>query len=351
MPPSHHSSSSHSSSYSSSRPSSHSSSSHSSSYSSYSSWNSSTLEMDKSYSDKKPYKGVAYFSKIRVRQPKGYSDYSSVIGYQCCNHEYIYYPKDWTDSKSGKEYKHGYYDEKGNRYEALILKHNEKYENVPLKCEYCGTTVVRDLTDDNQTMKCDSCGATMIIDNAILDERVSNTFLWDRQEKRNKFDDAIVVLIIIAVISLFIGIFLVLAIAGDKFYRTTHYEPQSTVVETPVQRTNLDLYGKEVYLVKDSTSYHIVDSKDNTDKILYYSYEYDSYYDKDTDCYIWYNTDIIPAQWQYWYEGISSDFGDYGWMEYDEEEGAWYIEVDNTVWTPLDTTKYDTSNLWFIEEN
>lgn len=350
MPPSRHSSSSHSSSYSSS-PSSHSSSSHSSSYSTLNIGYRPTLEMDKPFSNSKPYKGVGYFSKVRTKQPKGYLDYSKVIGYQCCNHEYVYYPEDWTDSESGIEYKHGYYDEKGNRYETLILKHNAKYENVPLKCEYCGTTVVRDLTDDTQTMKCDSCGATMIIDNAILDERVSDEVLLEKQEKRNKKDDTIIVLMTIGVVSIFIAAFIFLAFIGDKFYRATHYEPQSTVVETPVQSTNLDLYGKEIYLVKDSISYHIVDSKDNTDKVLYYSYNYDSYYDKDTDCYIWYNTDIVPAQWQYWYEGISSDYGDYGWMEYDKEEGMWYIEVDNTVWTPLDTTKYDVSSLWYINED
>lgn len=61
MSPSHHSSSSHSSSYSSS-PSSHSSSSHSSSYSTLNFGNMTTLEMNKSYSNRRPYKGVYYAS-------------------------------------------------------------------------------------------------------------------------------------------------------------------------------------------------------------------------------------------------------------------------------------------------
>lgn len=73
--------------------------------------------------------------------------------------------------------------------------------------------------------------------------------------------------------------------------------------------------------------------------------EYESYYDKTTDCYFWMNDTIDPPQWQYWYEGISSDYGDYGWMEYDFDEKIWYIEVSDDTWKPL-PEKYDTTELW-----
>ncbi|NLT12588.1 MAG: hypothetical protein GXY06_09305 [Clostridiaceae bacterium] len=73
--------------------------------------------------------------------------------------------------------------------------------------------------------------------------------------------------------------------------------------------------------------------------------EYESYYDKTTDCYFWQNDTINPPEWQYWYEGISSDFGDYGWMEYDYDENIWYIEVSDGEWNPL-PEKYDTTKLW-----
>ncbi|MBO4637636.1 MAG: hypothetical protein J5685_10875 [Clostridiales bacterium] len=69
------------------------------------------------------------------------------------------------------------------------------------------------------------------------------------------------------------------------------------------------------------------------------------YYDSVTDCYFCYDN----GAWQYWYEAISSDYGDYGWMEYDEDEKQWYIEYDDGEWEVLPDS-YDTSNLWHIAE-
>jgi hypothetical protein len=71
------------------------------------------------------------------------------------------------------------------------------------------------------------------------------------------------------------------------------------------------------------------------------------YYDGETDCWFWYNEE--SKAWQYWYEDISSDFGDYGWMEYDYSEDQWYIETGEGRWEPL-PFEYDTSELWHFEE-
>ena len=76
--------------------------------------------------------------------------------------------------------------------------------------------------------------------------------------------------------------------------------------------------------------------------------EYDCYYDKETDCYFWYNDTTNTHTWQYWYEGISSDFGDYGWMEWDSTEEEWYIEEYEGSWIIL-PDEYDRSNLWHVE--
>ena len=70
-------------------------------------------------------------------------------------------------------------------------------------------------------------------------------------------------------------------------------------------------------------------------------------YDMESDCWFWWNTDLLPAQWQYWYEGISSDFGDYGWMEYSDDEDKWYIEVADGVWKEL--KGYNTDGCWHFE--
>jgi len=76
--------------------------------------------------------------------------------------------------------------------------------------------------------------------------------------------------------------------------------------------------------------------------------EMDCYYDPVTDCYFWYNDTTKTHTWQYWYEDISSDYGDYGWMEYDASEKQWYIEVSDEEWVEL-PSEYDRSNLWHVE--
>ena len=76
--------------------------------------------------------------------------------------------------------------------------------------------------------------------------------------------------------------------------------------------------------------------------------EYDCYYDEETDCYFWYNNTTKTHTWQYWYEGISSDFGDYGWMEWDKKEQEWLIEEYDGEWIIL-PEEYDRSRLWHVE--
>lgn len=70
--------------------------------------------------------------------------------------------------------------------------------------------------------------------------------------------------------------------------------------------------------------------------------EYDSYYDRQTDCYFFLNTEMDPPIWQYWYEGVSSEYGDYGWMEWDARESRWYIQTGENKWNPLPENKYRT---------
>lgn len=75
----------------------------------------------------------------------------------------------------------------------------------------------------------------------------------------------------------------------------------------------------------------------------------DNYYDKDTDCYFWLNNIVTPPIWQYWYQGISSDYGDYGWMEYDYSKNAWFIETEKGKWEEL-PSYYNTDKLWHMDK-
>ena len=90
----------------------------------------------------------------------------------------------------------------------------------------------------------------------------------------------------------------------------------------------------------------ISDSSDY-DIILTWSDYDESYYDANSDCYVWFNTDMDPALWQYWYEGISSSYGDYGWMEY--EDGTWYIETSQGNWKEIDVSGYG-DRIWHFAD-
>lgn len=74
-----------------------------------------------------------------------------------------------------------------------------------------------------------------------------------------------------------------------------------------------------------------------------------NYYDIVTDCYFWLNNDVTPPVWQYWYEDISSDYGDYGWMEYDYSKDAWFIETEKGKWEEL-PSYYNTDKLWHMDK-
>ena len=122
-----------------------------------------------------------------------------------------------------------------------------------------------------------------------------------------------------------------------------------SVVDTNSNPQQLALLGGELHLVQHSDgTYGILnDPIREYDKVLEYEAESGNYYDKETDCWLWQNTDVTPAVWQYWFEGISSDYGDYGWMEWDDSEKTWYIEASEGNWIAL-PAKYDTGRLWHI---
>ena len=105
-------------------------------------------------------------------------------------------------------------------------------------------------------------------------------------------------------------------------------------------------FGSTIILEQAGPDSYSISSAKTGDKKLVWDAGADSYYDADTDCWLWYNTDVEPAVWQYWYEGISSDFDESGWMEHDAD--GWYIEAYEGDWIAL-PTQYDTSGLWYID--
>lgn len=126
---------------------------------------------------------------------------------------------------------------------------------------------------------------------------------------------------------------------------TSSYEEES-VYQEPYVETNLEIYGNDIYLDEISpNTYRICTAQDEYEKHLTWDYGAESYYDYDSDCYLWYNTDVSPNLWQYWYDDIAGD-SYYGWMECEGDK--WYIEVSDTDW---ELYTGDTSNLWHIENS
>lgn len=393
MPPSGHSRSSHSSSHSSHSSSRSSSRSHSSSSRSHSSSShSSSYRANRftTYGSSSSSSGSVARQPLRARshQPSNYRFGSThpTSTYQCRRHDYIFYPIDWLDETTNTTYKKGYYDEQGNRYDNLILKNNERYENVPMHCPYCDKTAVRDLTDDKETMSCEHCGGNMVID-AILDEKadiVSSyagsasggsgdySYADSSTSRMSRLKPLLIFGIIFA--SMYIGPVLLssllLPFRGaakllanrqqnnptailQQLTSTQQSQQQQTQQQTGVQQytaqdvlDNVEIFCPPIYLKGSADGMETGDSSDY-DIILTWSDYDESYYDANSDCYVWFNTDVDPALWQYWYEGISSSYGDYGWMEY--EDGTWYIETSQGNWEQIDVSGYG-DRIWHFAD-
>ena len=376
--PSHHSSSSHSS-------HSHSSSSRSSSSrssSSRSSYSSSRSSSSRSYSSSGPsrHSSTSHSStplfggfgssagrtqsrpaprpiaqpsaRPRVNQPVGFliSQALRPTTYYGRRHDYVYYPESWTDTETGTHYEKGYYDENGKYYDSVAFQKNGRYENVVCYCPYCESKTILNLNNNagsNQSMQCPNCGAPMQIKSEldeIVQQPAEHTHTYNSEESlKNAFGQTrkkrglglIFVVILMAVMVIFS---VARSLIRSAYQQSSQY--------APIQQSST-LHEPYLYLEKQADgSYHSVTDPIRADRILVYDDYEDSYYDEDSDCWIWYNTEVDPPVWQYWVEGISSDFGDYGWMEHDED--GWWIEASYGNWIQL-PDKYPVDGLWYID--
>ncbi len=334
--PSHHSSSSHSSS---SGPSHHSSSSHysssgpsSSSYSSHyrsihSGAHSSSSHNRAGKSSFGSNSGVdpiylAYVPRQRVNQPQGYRRSKPPKRVYCKNHDYYYYPESWVDNQTGKTYEKGYYDENGEHHSNILLK-NERTGKMKFVCQYCGTEVRTEWTEGARPT-CPNCSAPL--EEEVEEDVMISAPSGEPVKRRKRVDEDLITRIVCFA---FLGA-IVLGL-GIPFVRQMKNETASPQPEPVPVKTSNSIFVEEI------------------GRNCKWLNEYDSYYDPVSDCYFWYNDEIAFPCWQYWYEGISSDFGDYGWMEYDEGEEQWYIEENDSQWIVL-PEEYPTEGLWYIHE-
>ena len=320
----------------------------------------------------------------RYNQPRGYtpSEHHNVspIPHYCVHHNYFYYPLSWTDEATGQEYKRGYYDENGQYYENVVFQTDGVYKNVICQCEYCDTISKIDWTEGGPLI-CPQCGGTMKILSA-LDE-----YTQDPNYEKNKSIPSYVdyadrgsyvsgssggstLATLIKCILIIVGVILAVVVLME-FVRGSRYQeddfpigyvredggvyqgngswvwfetPGNNVQEDPP--SNPELFNSVIYLNDVAPGVGQITGDYNHDRELIWDESEESYHDPDSDLWAWYNTDVYPNLWQYWYEPISQDYGDYGWMEW--EDGVWYIEADRDEWIQV-PDQYDTSPLWHIE--
>ena len=328
MPPRGHSHTSHSSSSRSSHSSSR-SSSRSSSFSSSSSRSSSGSSFGNYGSgwrgSARPASASYRPSRTRTNQPTGYtsSGGSASSFFRCHTHDYVYYPTSWTDPDTGNYYHKGYYDEEGRYYDKIVTKKSGHYE-TKYSCEYCGSDVNLKW-DEGQQPTCPNCGAALTSSREwVVDEIEEETTQYLPREKSGSLSKTLTAIVIIVAMAFF----------SAKFISTRFgNNDQGARTETAVSADNYtDGFDDTIYV-------------NSIGRNVYWNDAYDSYYDRDTDCYLVYNDELDPPVWQYWYEGISSDYGDYGWMEWDYEENCWYIESESG-WDKLPGKYNDAERLW-----
>ncbi len=291
-------------------------------------------------------------SRPRINQPTGYRPSGHggpgpryVYGRR---HDYIYYPIAWIDSSTGTRYDKGYYDENGTHYDDVSFQTDGKYKNVLCHCPYCEQDTVLDLSAGDiqaRKLQCPNCGGNMEIRSELDDAAqgtnayagaVPDTAAAEAQASRKR-GCLIRILIAFAIVA-------ALNIYGSHLLREQQPEP----VPISVSQGSYTDYNQRdtLWLVRSGSGYTVSDSAAGADKALAWDAESESFYDPETEYWLWYNTEVDPPVWQYWIEGISSNYGEYGWMEHDED--GWFIETSWGNWIEL-PPEYDASGLWYIE--
>ena len=331
--------------------------------------------------------------RSRSNQPSGLNgSVSSSSLIRSVNHDYVYFPDIWTDSATKKRYEKGYYDEKGRHYKQIIIKDGDKYE-TRAECSFCGTQIKLKWTKGAMP-SCPNCGAALkeMVDQSIIEEKlkpkyktvrvpisaqddgyfvngqhiskskVDDTFLTGGRssyyEEKRPFDSSVLIVPGIFISVLLFGFIVFIMNRVGSGSKTT------TISPTRILTVEEQIEYYSTYTAHDPTAtptpvpgyfFKFIANKDFPDTIYVDAigrecswHSSGNYYDPVTDCYFWLNDTVSPPIWQYWYEGISSDYGDYGWMEYDFKEKRWYIEASKGNWIVL-PDKYDQSKLWHMQ--
>ncbi len=264
---------------------------------------------------------------------------------RCRHHDYVHYTSGWTDPNSGKYYDAGYYDENGNYYRGLTVKSGNTYSSE-FACEYCGS-LAKYTWNEGAVPNCENCGAPLTMINSFAqDEEAPTTYVHDSSSFGGSgATPRGISVIVVAAVAVITMVMTMVTSTVNKAGSDSSYTSYSSYDDSNIDG-NVDIYGSDIYLVSNGDgSYSIIEDSSSYDKNIFYDYNSHSYWDPDTDAYLWFNTDVRPSLWQYWDEGYSSDYGYYGWMEH--EDDGWWIETYDGNWEKVPQS--DAAEFWWIK--
>ena len=243
-----------------------------------------------------------------------------------------------------------------NRGTAVI---NQQTVNPPpaptmYECPFCrGKVTAQPSPDGRNLLTCPNCGGILAESNAIAQPQQTVQSFSQPQgnmaapdtgysaeqpaARRKRSSPLVKVLFLVFIICIIAA---AVRIANSRMYEAAHRTDHN---ENAYNDVNND-YNEPVS--KESKDGIYVNALGRT---VPWDSENEWYYDEDTDCYFFQNNDMDPPVWQYWFEGVSSNYGgDYGWMEWDYNENRWYVQQSENSWVPLPENEY-TDRLWHME--
>lgn len=258
-------------------------------------------------------------------------------------------------------------------------------------CEYCGS-YVSIASGDVKISKCPNCGGNLTPISAddqehtlpdLGDDRtinITNIFIWNKpaqngipenirghirtdseetaeneKDKKNEPSeeevnseerDSLFAANVMGVFFLIIMVMvLIYVVSQEDIPSDGEYHEAYAAYNGPAE--NPDSYDRESMYGPDTLNAFPSYFVDILGRECVWDDNYQSYHDSETGCYFYHDESTDPPEWRYWFEGISSDYSDHGWMSWSEDENCWYID-NGEGWVYL-PDYYDTEWLWHID--
>lgn len=239
---------------------------------------------------------------------------TKILIYHGKKHVYKYYNFEYKDNTMiGKR---GYYDEHGKYYRNVAFN-NEK---SIITCKNCGHRFY--WTYNKYGIHCPRCYHTINID--IVDTKIK-----PKQDSLKHLNTIInTAWIIIS--------FLIIAFSIILFPKIQNYADAEEKISSA--------FDEKINLVP----VYVPELKRYCEHL-----DVNTYYDKDTNCYFKYNVQSTPAQWYYYFVGISEKYDKsidkkYGWMVYNTYNKKWQVNTAEKTWEDVKEADY-TSKMWYFK--